>query len=169
MPILVPERYDRVFISFGGPDEDFARRLYEVLKPTVPVYFFPETASWGQRIDTEVYRRLQEHDRILLLCSKDSLNRTGVLQEIRETLDRETRDDAVYLLPIRLDDYLFADDGWITEQPDLTQRLRRRVVGDFPQARIDQSAFDRVVRRLLQELSKDYPANTSHSAESGHS
>ncbi len=56
------------FISYGGPDESFARTLYEALKAhKVVTFFFPETATVGERIDNEVYRRLQEHDRVVLV------------------------------------------------------------------------------------------------------
>lgn len=35
------------FISYGGPDEAFARKLYEALrKHGVTVFFFPESATW---------------------------------------------------------------------------------------------------------------------------
>jgi uncharacterized protein YjbI with pentapeptide repeats len=145
------------FISYGGPDEAFAERIYKALKPTVQVFFFPQSAKWGERVETETYRGIQKHDRVLLVCSKDSLNRKGVIQEIREALARESREDGVYLLPVRLDDYLFAEDGWTKEQPELCQRLRDRVIGDFRAARENQAAFDDAIHRLKQELIKDRP------------
>jgi hypothetical protein len=107
------------FISYGGPDEAFARRLYHSLRAHgIAVFFFPETGKLGERIDTEVYARIQQHDRILLVCSRKSLGRPGVIAEIRETLDREARDGgASYLLPISLDGYVFS--GWKKEHPEL--------------------------------------------------
>ncbi|MFD9392069.1 toll/interleukin-1 receptor domain-containing protein [Streptomyces sp. NPDC060000] len=90
------------FISYGTPDVGLAKRLYDVLrKHGVVVFFFPETATFGERIDTEFYRRLHEHDRVILICSKASLNRPGVLHEIQETFDRESRDDGGNLSPSR--------------------------------------------------------------------
>ncbi|MGD0765864.1 MAG: pentapeptide repeat-containing protein, partial [Dehalococcoidia bacterium] len=77
---LLRRMMQTTFISYGAPDETFA--------------------------DNEVFRRIQEHDRVLLVCSRNSLDRDGVLNEIQETLDREARDGgATYLLPITLDDY----------------------------------------------------------------
>lgn len=119
------------FISYGGPDEAFARRLYDALKAhKVVAFFFPETATIGERIDNEVFRRIQEHDRVLLVCSRESLNRVGVVNEIQETLDREARDGgATYLLPIMLDNYVL--EGWRKTHPVLAERVGRRIIGTF--------------------------------------
>ena len=140
------------FISYGGPDEAFARRLYEELRAHgVTTFFFPETARLGKRIGDEVHSRIQEHDRVILICSRASLDRPGVRNEIQETFDREARDGgATYLLPIRLDDYVLT--GW--DDP-LAPRVRDRVVGDFTGAMDDDRAFDRAMRRLLAALKKD--------------
>jgi hypothetical protein len=78
------------FISYGAPDEAFARQLYDALKAHgAVVFFFPETAFVGERISNEVFRQLQRHDRVLLVCSRNSLRRPGVVNEIQQTLDRE--------------------------------------------------------------------------------
>ncbi|MFJ6685775.1 toll/interleukin-1 receptor domain-containing protein [Streptomyces werraensis] len=146
------------FISYGTPDVEFAKRLYDVLRQHgVVVFFFPETATFGERIDTEIYRRLHEHDRVILVCSKASLNRPGVLHEIQETFDRESRDGgATYLLPIMLDDYVLTD--WKQHHPVLAERLSRRVVGDFREALKSSDAFDVAVARLLDALKAERPA-----------
>jgi uncharacterized protein YjbI with pentapeptide repeats len=140
------------FISYGGPDEAFARKLYVALRDNnVVVFFFPETARLGERVDTEVVRGLQGHDRVILVCSESSLNRPGVLHEVRETLDREARDGgATYLLPVTLDDYVFT--SWPADEPHLAERVARRVVGDFREASHDEAAFNRALRRLLDAL-----------------
>ena len=107
--------------------------MYSALKAAnVVTFFFPESATIGERIGEEVFRRLQEHDRVILVCSRSSLDRPGVLNEIQETLDREARDGGrTYLLPITLDDYVLTD--WRHVQPILAQRIRGRMVGDFPE------------------------------------
>ena len=140
------------FISYGGPDEPFARRLYEELRAHgVTTFFFPETARLGRRIGDEVHSRIQEHDRVILVCSRASLDRPGVRNEIQETFDREARDGgATYLIPIRLDDYVLT--GW--DDP-LAARVRDRVVGDFSGAMDDDRKFDAAMSRLLAELRKD--------------
>jgi uncharacterized protein YjbI with pentapeptide repeats len=140
------------FISYGGPDEAFARRLYDELRAHgVTTFFFPESARLGERIGNEVRRRIQEHDRVILVCSRDSLDRPGVRNEIQETFDREARDGgASYLLPITLDDYLLH--GWADP---LAQPVRDRIAGDFGKATSDPREFDKQVSRLLQALRKN--------------
>lgn len=139
------------FISYGAPDEAFARRLYEALRAKhVTTFFFPETARPGRRIGDEVHSRIQEHDRVILVCSRDSLDRPGVRNEIQETFDREARDGgAAYLIPVMLDDYLL--NGW--DDP-LAERVRGRVAADFRGAADDERVFDKEMERLLAVLRK---------------
>lgn len=146
------------FISYGAPDEAFARRLYDALRANgVVTFFFPETARVGERIGDEVFNALQRHDRMVLLCSQGSLDRPGVLNEIQETLDREARDGgATYLIPVMLDDYLLED--WNRTQPDLAERVRRRVAADFRGTENDSAKFDAALSRLLAALRKKNPA-----------
>jgi TIR domain-containing protein/pentapeptide repeat protein len=145
------------FISYGGPDERFARRLYDALREhQVMVFFFPVNARVGERIDTEVFRNLQEHDRIILVCSRASLNRPGVLNEVQETFDREARDGgATYLLPIMLDDYVLTE--WKESQPALAERVNRRVVADFRNTIRSRKKFDSALSRLVDVLKKSRP------------
>lgn len=140
------------FISYGGPDEAFARKLYDALRAHgVVVFFFPETARVGERINNEVFRQIQEHDRVLLVCSQASLDRSGVINEIQETLDREARDGGVtYLLPIMLDDYVLT--GWHDSQPVLAERIGRRIIADFRKAKRSRAAFTAALARVVDAL-----------------
>ncbi len=147
------ELMQSTFISYGGPDEDFARRLYDALRAHgVVTFFFPETAKVGERIGDEVFNALQRHDRMILVCSRASLDRPGVLNEIQETLDREARDGgATYLIPVMLDDYLLEE--WSEKQPVLAERVKSRVAADFR----DPARFDAALDRLLAALRKKTP------------
>jgi len=149
---LMSKLMQSTFISYGGPDEAFARTLYDSLRSHgVTVFFFPETARVGERINSEVYRQIQAHDRVLLVCSKDSLDRSGVINEIQETLDREARDGgATYLLPIMLDDYVLTD--WKIVQPTLAERIGRRVIADFRNTTADENKYDAAVDRVIDAL-----------------
>lgn len=156
---LLRKLMQSTFISYGGPDENFARKLYErLLAHRVVLYFFPVTGKVGERIDNEIFRRIQEHDRILLVCSRNSLERPGVIYEIQETLDREaSAGGATYLLPITLDDYVFS--GWKKTHPDLAERLGRRIIGDFRKARRSGSAFEKALERVIDALKINSPSS----------
>jgi uncharacterized protein YjbI with pentapeptide repeats len=154
---LLMELMQSTFISYGGPDETFARRLYDALRARgVVTFFFPQTATPGVRVEDEVFRGIAKHDRVLLICSRKSLDRMGVVNEIRETLDREARDGgATYLLPIALDDYVFM--GWRAKQPVLAERIGRRVVCDFRGAGRSKTKFEGALGRLVDALKKRRP------------
>jgi hypothetical protein len=149
---ILKELMQSTFISYGGPDEGFARKLYQSLRDhQVIVFFFPESARLGERIDHEVFSQIEAHDRVVLVCSQHSLDRPGVLHEIRETFDRESRDGgATYLLPVTLDNYLF--EGWKEKEPEFARRIARRVVGDFRSISQSTHTYDLALARLLDAI-----------------
>jgi hypothetical protein len=155
---LIQNLLQSTFISFGGPDEAFARKLYDALRAhNVTVFFFPENATLGSRLGDEIFRRIQDSDRILLICSRASLDRNGVINEIQETLDREAPDGgATYLLPIMLDDYVLTD--WKKTQPRLAEQVGRRIIADFRKAKQRNKAFGAAVLRVIEVLKIKRPA-----------
>jgi hypothetical protein len=142
------------FISFGSPDEPFARKLYEALhRNGATTFFFPEHALPGEKLHRMMRKGVNEHDRVILVCSQASLDRKGVMTEIEETLAREARDGgASYLIPIRLDGYVFT--GWKPPNEDVAQAVRDRVVTDFEGADTDGAKFDAGLRRVIAALKK---------------
>jgi hypothetical protein len=155
---LLLQLMQSTFISYGAPDEAFAQRLYAALKARgIVTFFFPQTARLGARIGDEVFRGIRGHDRVLLVCSRKSLDRPGVLNEIQETLDREARDGgSTYLLPIALDDYVFK--GWHKRQPVLAERVASRVVGDFRGALRSPAQFSVALNRVVDALKRKRPS-----------
>lgn len=142
------------FISYGGPDEPFARKLHEALQRNgVTTFFFAEHAVPGKKLHRLMRDGVNSHDRVILICSKASLGRKGVLNEIEETLARESRDGgAEYLIPVRIDDYLF--DGWNPADPGVAQTIKDRVVADFRGTEVDDAKFGSQLMRLLGALKK---------------
>ncbi len=105
------------FISYGGPDTAFAQKLNDaLLKNGVTTFFFAKDALPGKKLHRLMRDGVNQHDRVILVCSQASLDRPGVLNEITETLQREARDGGKeYLIPITLDEYVFS--GWKPEEP----------------------------------------------------
>jgi hypothetical protein len=145
------------FISYGGPDEAFARRLYEALyRNGVTTFFFPESAVPGDKLHRTMRKGVSEHDRVILVCSRASLDRPGVLYELEETLAREAREGGEPLLiPVAIDDYVYKD--WAPKNADVTQAVRDRVVGDFRGTNKDEAKFGAAVAKLLGALRKKAP------------
>jgi hypothetical protein len=145
------------FISYGGPDEPFARKLYEALhRNGVTTFFFPEHAVPGKKIGRTMREGVNKYDRVILICSERSLTRTGVLAEIEHTLSREDRDGgASYMIPVVIDDYLFS--GWKPANADVALVLNERVAADFRGADNDDAKFSEALRRLIAALKRPHP------------
>ncbi|HWA78465.1 MAG TPA: toll/interleukin-1 receptor domain-containing protein [Polyangiaceae bacterium] len=139
------------FISYGGPDEGFARKLNAALEMQgVNTFFFKDDAAPGERLHRVMRRGVNEHDRVILICSRASLARPGLLNELEETLAREARDSGnAYLIPVRLDDYVI--DGWSPDRSDLALAVRDRVIADFRNHE-DTDAFKAEVAKLIVAL-----------------
>ena len=141
------------FISYGGPDEAFAQKLNHALEEAgVTTFFFKDDAPAGEKIHRVMRKGVNEHDRVILVCSESSLVRPGLLNELEETLQREGRDGgASYLIPIRLDDYV--TNGWAPRREDLAQAVRDRVISDFREHE-NAEAFRAQVTKLIRVLKK---------------
>lgn len=154
-----------VFISFGGPDEPFARKLFEALHSNgVRTFFFPEHAEPGKPLHRLMRDAVKEHDRVVLVCSKNSLTRNGVLVEIEESLRRESKQGGeMILIPITLDDFIYEEkdeDKWQPPDPGTRDALLARVVADFRGLDKEPAKFDVEVLKLLRALRVKNPAPT---------
>jgi hypothetical protein len=149
-----PERvqFKSVFISYGGPDEPFAHALHmELQRRGVRTFFFPVHAPPGQKLHKMMTSNIGRADRVILLCSRSSLNRPGVQNEIEETLAREARRGGeACLLPVRLDDYVLR--GWHPRNAGLAQAIRDRVIANFEGVGTRGRAFREAVARVVGAL-----------------
>lgn len=145
------QRLASAFISYGGPDDEFARKLYHALKDKgVEVFFFPESATPGEKLHRTMSQAVHDYDRVLLICSCASLVRPGVLNELEQVLSREAREGgAELLMPVLLDDFALAE--WAPERADLARQVRDRVAADFRKYSID-SEFTKQLDRVLLAL-----------------
>jgi hypothetical protein len=145
------------FLSYGAPDEAFAQRLYEALHANgVRTFFFGAHAVPGKKLHRLMREGVNEYDRVVLICSKASLSRKGVLNEIEETLQREARDGgASYLIPIRIDDYVLNE--WSPADRGLAQTIRDRVVADFTRLDVNPGKFERSLQMLITALKRELP------------
>ena len=141
-----------VFISYGSPDEKFAQRLNTSLREKgVYTYLFMNDARPGEKLHREMRVSINQYDRVLLVCSRNSLDRPGVTNEIEETLQREAREGgSSRLIPIMLDDYVRSN--WAPRHSDVALSIRDRVIADFRDAAEDDVAFEIAIERLFSSL-----------------
>lgn len=146
-------RMHTCFISYGDPDKLFASRLNEALqKRGVVTFFFPVNAKPGTQVHRVMREGVNHHDRVILICSKGSLDRLGVVNEINETLQREAREGRDCLIPIRLDNYIFSK--WKPEDLGIAQTIKDRVVADFRGTKQNPQKFEKAISQLLEALKK---------------
>jgi len=146
--------YLSVFISYGGPDEKIAERIYRALhKHGIKCFFFPVSATPGVRLHRTMSQGVQDYDRVLLLCSRHSLERAGVQNELERVLTKEAaQGGAELLIPVALDDFVFR--RWSPTRPDIAKAVRERVVSDFRDVQGRPDIWRRQITQLIRALRK---------------
>lgn len=121
------------FISYNHKDEIFAGKLKKDLEANnVNCWVFPEDAVWGKDIEENIDRGIRDYDRLVVICSENSLNSEPVLREIDRALEKENalrekhKPTKRILFPIVIDDYFYK--RW--DHP-LKPLIKRIVYGDF--------------------------------------
>lgn len=132
--------YYSAAISYSGLDVHVATELNNFLiKNGVKTWFYPENSVPGEKLHRMMNNMINEADRVILLCSKSSLHRNGVLNELERILEREAREGgSAILIPVALDQYVFEE--WMPEKEDFATQIRSRNIinldiklGDFKQ------------------------------------
>ncbi len=161
-----PQVHHTVFLSYGGPDEPIAERFYEEFTERgISCFFFPVSAVPGVRLHRTMSQGIEEYDRVVLLCSQNSLDRPGLLNELEQVLIREAREGGTELLiPVALDDTIFTE--WAPERPDLGSQVRSRVVANFRGAIESPPEWATQMARLLHALTRTPRGNIANSRPS---
>lgn len=144
--------YQSCFISYSSADSAFAEKLHADLQNAgVRCWFAPEDIKVGDLIRSRVEQMIQEHDKLLLVLSKDSAASAWVEREVEGAFSKEIEQKGTVLFPIRLDDTVLEyPTGWAAE----IQRSRH--IGDFTQWR-SSTLYDKSFARLLRDLKADIP------------
>ncbi|OHY90373.1 hypothetical protein BI375_23205 [Vibrio rotiferianus] len=142
------EMHKTLFISYGGPDEDCVIEINKKIKSKgVKTWFFPEDSLPGDKLHRMMHEGVNSHDRVLLVCSENSLTRPGVLNEIERVLEREAKEGgSEILIPITLDDYVYGE--WAPQRSDIADQIRSRVITKFTSDNEDES-IEKLVKVLV--------------------
>lgn len=142
-----PIKFYSCFISHSTKDQRFCDRLFADLQVKgVRTWYFPEDARWGEPVWKEIDQSIKIYDKLVVVCSKHSLQSGPVLREIERSLNREDREGKSILFPVRIDNYIF--DEWQHERKD---DLLRKVIGDFRKWR-NPEAYQKAFNKLLRDL-----------------
>jgi len=140
-------RLQSCFISYSTKDKRFGDRLKEALnRAGVDYWYAPEHGEWGQPLTDQIERQIKQRDRVLLVCSRHSLDDSQWVQwELETALKHERARRTRMLFPIMIDDALLE---W--NHPTGTA-LRAILAGDFRHA-LEGKAFDACLTKLVASL-----------------
>lgn len=141
-----------VFISYGAPDQKFAEIINRELNLAgINTFFFPEHATPGVKLHRMMHKEINASDKVVMICSKNSLNRNGILNELEEVLSKEAREGGKpILIPIAIDDYVF--DEWVPDYEGHATSVKDRVIADFRGAINSKSKLKKGMSILLRSL-----------------
>jgi hypothetical protein len=146
VPRIVAEiKYHSCFISYGQHDLEFAKKLTEDLRAKgVSCWLWETDKTVGQRTQHEIEEKLEEYEKIVVLCSIHSLLGNGIRREI----DRQLAKDPDKLVPVSL------EEGWKHDNykvdclgTDLKPFLVDRNYADFA-----NKPYDEALEELLKGL-----------------
>jgi uncharacterized protein YjbI with pentapeptide repeats len=136
------------FISHSSKDKRFCDLLYADLQASsIRAWYFPEDAKWGESVWGEIDKSIKLYDKLIVICSKNSLQSGPVLREIERALNREDREGKNILFPVRLDDYVFQ--GWSHERKD---DVLRKIVGNFKGWNRSAAKYEDGFKKLIKAL-----------------
>jgi len=135
------------FISYSSKDEEFAERLYADLQNKgIRCWYAPEDLRIGDKFRVRVEESILLHDKLLVVLSDNSIRSPWVEEEVEAGLERERREGAQVLFPIRLDDAVME-----TNQAWAASLRRQRHIGDFSKWK-DHDSYVKALDRLVRDL-----------------
>jgi TIR domain-containing protein/pentapeptide repeat protein len=152
------KNYDSCFISYSSDDAVFASKLAASLrKATVRVWFAADDARGGIPTIEQVKLNIENHDRLLLILSDNSLESDWVKTEINHAAYLERRHNLKKLFPIRITD-LEPIKQWTCFDSDsgrdLAKEVRKYPIPDFSVWN-DPKRFETAFTDLLRDLQKE--------------
>jgi hypothetical protein len=142
-----PIEYYSCFISYSNKDENFAKRLHVDLQTNnVRCWYAPHDLPIGAKTRPAIDDAIRQHEKVLIILSKRSVQSDWVEHEVEHALDREKKEKKIVLFPVRLDKAVFSiNEGWVGNIQ------RQRHIGDFTRWK-DHDAYQVAFKLLLRDL-----------------
>ena len=142
-----PIEFYSCFISYSHVQQSFARRLYDTLQGRGIRCWLDEHAMVpGDRLFDKVNDAIRSTDRVLLVCSIQSLTSDWVSDEVAMTFEKEVREKRDILIPLMVDDSLLS---WESAQ---ATKIRQRLAADFTGWESDNAKFEAEFEKVVQAL-----------------
>jgi hypothetical protein len=135
------------FISHSSMDRVFCEKVYGDLQANgVRCWYFSEEFSIGRQIWQQLNQTHHVYDKLLVICSKNSMQSAPVISEIERALDIESNESRNVLFCVTRDDYMLND--WSHPRKEEVQKA---VVSDFRHWERPES-YERGLDKLLTAL-----------------
>lgn len=162
------ERTCSCFLSYARADCDFAKHLSDNLRQAgITCWQDIHDMRAGDFWREQIYDAIEKHDKLVLICSRASLERPAVVEEIQEAIARERQTGTQKLFPIRIDDFILgkqldmlAREKVVTGEwsENWVSRVRAYHIPDFSKWSTPE-AFQEEFRKLVEALNR--PIGTS--------
>ncbi len=104
-----PKPFYSCFISYSRQDSEFAEWLRsELIKNDISCWQDTHDMRGGDYWRRQIYDAIEKQDKMILVCSRNALDRPAVVEEIIEAIDRERATKSQKLFPVRIDDYILS-------------------------------------------------------------
>jgi hypothetical protein len=157
--------YYSCFISYRRTEASiqFVSQLYKDLTAnSIRCWIDVHNMKGGTYYPTQLTLAIKDYDKVILVCSKSSLLRQNVVDEIITAMDRESETGQTKLFPIALDNFItgreilqIADEKMRRQEwnMDWVRRLRKYHIPDFKKWR-SPHVYDEALRKLLIDLKR---------------
>ena len=154
-------KYYSCFIAYRRDDYDFAKYLHDQLEAAGVTCWLDERDMQGGRYERpQIKAAIKAHDKLLLVCSEEMVERPRVVEEVIAALQAEREGAGRKLFPVRLDEYICSNEVLAVadeklQKGDWTEDWIRAVksyhIPDFHNWK-DHDKFQEQFERLLRDL-----------------
>jgi hypothetical protein len=139
------------FISYSAADRDFAKRLHDRLQNAgVRCWLDEHPLQQGDKLHATIFETIRNYDKVILCCSETALKSWWINREFENLVAKEEDYGATLLIPLALDEYLFAPSSkdWIVGE------IKKRAVQNFASWK-DRETFDAAFEKVTAALRMD--------------
>jgi hypothetical protein len=146
--IARPIEFYSAFISYSHADAAFARLLHDSLQARgIRCWLDEHDMKPGDRILDVINEAIRSSDKLLLCCSRTSLDSWWVKDEMRKAIERERKEERNVIVPVMLDHYLL--DEW---NDGLAAEIRSRLAADLAGWETSHERFQAGFERIVSAL-----------------
>ena len=153
------------FLSHAEKDSSFVERLrLDLIARNISCWHYRYDQRGGDYVRSQINEAIKAQDKLIVVCSKRSLVRLEVVEEIIVAIEEERKSQKKKLFPIRLDNFIFSNDmDQIYEKlpprqhrEDWLAYIRAYYIPDFCKWK-DELIYRKEFEKLVKDLENPAP------------